>query len=126
MVSYKRICNTLRISNPLTAFPARGLVLTEDFLTDNNLPGTLSISDHIIKVSFIEDLPVNICEDSYEALCFWVPMGASLLTNRMDLFIKEREVIDVVEELQSKKWKYEAKLRKIDAKITNFIKYLEV
>lgn len=101
-------------------------ILTEDFLIYNGMPGELIVGNFDITIVFPEHLPVKSCEDVYTTVWYWKHIGISLLTNRQDLFVKERLIINEVSVLQSKKWKYENKLRKIDGKLEELINSLEV
>lgn len=128
--TYNQICAVFRRKVPVVyeyAMPHSGVcTLTKDFLTYNGMPGELVVSGFDITVVFPEHLPVKVCEDVYTTLWYWKPIGIGLFTNRQDLFVKERSIYEGVNNLQSKKYKLEAKLRKVSSKIEKLMKEMEV
>lgn len=94
--------------------------LTTTFLESNQLPGKLSLTGPYncdFLVEFVEHLPAGICEDVYKTLAYYKPIGCCLLTNRSDLFAKEKEAHKELSELRKKESKLEKKLNKVRSKM---------
>jgi hypothetical protein len=128
--SYGCVCSVLNIGIPDTYRYAKpsgaDCGLTGDFLSYNSMPGQFTINNFDATIVFPEHLPAKACEDVYTTVWYWKPLGVALLTNRQDLFVKERLILNEVSALQSKKRKHENKLRKISSKLEELIDSLGV
>lgn len=105
------------------------LCLTLDFLKYNAMPGELSEPLEVpfsLCVDFPKHLPIKVCEDVYQTLWYWKPIGVALVTTRTDLFVKLKEASSVMDELTAKKYKLQKKLAKVDRKIENLMKEVGV
>lgn len=94
--------------------------LTTRFLESNQLPGKLTLTGPCncdFLVEFVEHLPAKICEDVYRTLTYYKPIGCCLVTNRSDLFAKEKEAHKELSELHKKESKLEKKLNKVRSKM---------
>jgi hypothetical protein len=105
------------------AVPSGGPILTKDFLEFNSMPGHLTEDREMycFNVWFPPCYSVTVCEDVFITLWYWKPIGILLKTNRTDLFVNEKLYVDEVSKLQSKKYKLEAKLRKVNKKLSDIM-----
>ena len=104
------------------------LCLTLDFLKYNAMPGELREPLEVpfsLCVDFPKHLPVKVCEDVYQTLWYWKPIGVALVSNRNDLFVKLKEASGVMDELSAKKYKLQKKLAKVERKIEDLTKEVE-
>lgn len=132
-VNYSHLMYKFRKSVPSTYGYAKpeypNCCFTKNFLKYNSMPGEIEEVDGLfctLSVNFPEHLPIKVCEDVYQTLIFWKPVGVSLVTNRNDLFIKLKEASTRMDELLAKKHKLCNKLEKVDRKIEELIKEVEV